>query len=927
MKRERLEQIEGIYQAVIDQPLDRRAAFLLDSCGDDDDLLREVESLLIYDTLDSHFIDSSPDQLIVEMFQSEDENSAPAYSEISHYKVERKLGEGGMGEVFLAEDLRLHRLVALKILPQNIVGDADRLMRFEREARAASALNHPNILTVHEFGEDGGVHFIASEFVEGETLRNRLVKDQLDPTEALEIVIQVASALSAAHEAGITHRDIKPENIMIRPDGYVKVLDFGLAKIGQQEKSKSRAGSEDPTKALHNTEPGAVMGTDAYMSPEQARGLRVDSRTDIWSLGVVIYETLVGKRPFSGKTRADTIVSVLSSDPLTISSYGRNLPAEFDWIVSKALSKDVDGRYQTAKEFRADLAKMKSQIELDAKAAGQSPRARSIHSTIEVGLPTGLGEPINSTVETGHNSPITEQGMAATQESPPSGWFAATSAVSGIFRQTQSRVPFYVLCSTLLAFMSAAVYLFFFTPAVEQRIDSIAVLPFENTSGNADLTSVSDGMSEALIDRLSQLPQLKVISRNSSFKFRGTNIDQNEVASQLGVRAIVTGSVSQVGDELVIRVDIADAVENTHLTGLNLRRKAVDLPAIQSEIARTATEQLRLKLTSAQSKRLADNGTEDSEAYRYYLNGLVTQNGLPNARNRAIEYFERSVELDPNFAAAHVEIAWIYYLRANGSDDPAVLMPKAKAATDRALALDPNHAKGHVLNAMVSEYELDWRGAESEYKRSIDLSPNLDFARNNYAFHLSVMGRHDEALAQLEEQRLRDPINQRLALLHKGIVLVQARRFDDALQAYQQAQAVEADKDVPEFALGYAYDGKGLFNEAVTHYKKSITLLGGEDKYSQPLVYLAATYAKMPSKQLESRALLTKIEAMPEYKSPALLAIVYSALGNNDKAIELLEQAYIKRDPLLRFIGQAYEYDSLRNDPRFTDLIRRIGIG
>ncbi|MCU1267465.1 MAG: serine/threonine protein kinase with repeat [Acidobacteria bacterium] len=477
----------------------------------------------------------------------------------------------------------------------------------------------------------------------------------------------------------------------------------------------------------------------------------------------------------------------------------------------------------------------------------------------------------------------------------------------------------------LFALIASAAY-YFFVAASNREIDSLAVLPFENLTGHPDLAYLSDGLSESLIDRLSELPQLKVISRNSSFKFRGPNIDVRDVASQLHVRAILTGSVTQVGDDLVIRFDIVDAPDDRQISGGQYRRKVGDILRVQNEIAQTASEQLRLKLTDSQSRRLAEKGTEDSEAYRYYLSGLVELNGPQFVQSRALEYFERAVTLDPAFAAAHAEIAWVYWSQANGSGDPREIMPKAKLATERALAIDPNLAKAHVVMAMVKEYEFDWAGAEREYVRAIELSPNLDFARNNYAFFLSVMGRQDDALAELEQQRIRDPTNQRMILLQKGIILSQARRFDDALLSYEEAHAVEPGKDVPNFSLGYAYAGKGSFSEAAGYYKKSVDLLGGEGKYSQPLVYLAATYAKLPDKRGEARAILTRIEAMGGYISPALLAAAYSALDDNDKAMELLERAYVNRDLLLRFIKTGYEYDGLRADPRFVDLTKRIGL-
>ncbi|MGD9561596.1 MAG: protein kinase [Pyrinomonadaceae bacterium] len=910
----RLEQIERIYQAAVDQPGEERVAYLERSCGEDIDLRREVESLLRYDDERPNFMDSPPAFLAAQMFAEDVEESDLVGKEISRYKLEWLIGEGGMGKVYLAEDLRLHRRVALKVLPPNIVGDAERLMRFEREAQAVSALNHPNILTVHEFGEADGIHFIASEFVDGVTLRQKITAfGPSDLSETLDVAIQVSSALSAAHEAGIAHRDIKPENIMIRRDGYIKVLDFGLAKLAQPQAMSSGSGSEDATQALHRTRPGVIMGTAAYMSPEQARGKQVDARTDIWSLGVVAYEMLTGERPFSGDSPADIIVSVLSSEPPPLSSQAHGIPPELDWIVSKALTKNVEARYQTAKELRADLDKIKKRLEFEHSGSrlisgelrDDHSKEDKRHSTAEPVGPTSGGERLS----TGHS-------------------VSFLSGIEVVFREAREHKARSAMAAmAVVALITSGLYFFFIARPANAQIDSIAVLPLENLSADPDLTYAADGLSESLIDHLSQIPKLKVISRHSSFKFRGSNMDMREVGSKLNARAIVTGSISRIGDELNIRVDIVDAAEDRHLAGGQYRRKAADLPRVHNEIARMTVDKLRFDLTDSQVRRVTENGTENSDAYRYYLSGLVELNGSLGSRSRALEYFEQAVKLDPDFAAAYAEIGWVYWNRANASGDPQEVMPKAKAAVDKALAIEPDLAKAHAVRAMVYEYEFDWANAEKEYLRSIELSPNLDFARNNYAFFLSVLDRQDEAFAQLEEQRARDPLNQRLHLLQKGIVLVQARRFDEVLQVYEQAKDFDRSKKVPTFALGYACAGKGLNNEAIAYYQDAVADLGGEEKYSQPLVYLASIYAKMPERRDEARAILTRIEGMNEYVSPALLAIVYAALDENDRAMEMLDEAYIKRDPLLRFIGAGYEYDGLRGDPRFVDLTKKIGLG
>lgn len=924
MTPERWNEIKALFSSAWDCPPDERAQFLIRACGADKELKREVENLLEADR-DDGFLQNSAVAEAASLFEDEKTAELGTVSDAGprfetgtllagRYEIVRMLGRGGMGEVYLAADTRINRNVAVKVIHSDTVSSKEALRRFALEAQAVSALNHPHIMTIYEVDSatDGTLFFVA-EYIEGQTLNHR-IGPELTLEKALDIAIQVASALSAAHEAGITHRDIKPENIMVRHDGYVKVLDFGLAKLGDRESSSLNSGSEDPTQALQRTRPGAVIGTAAYMSPEQARGRDVDARADVWSLAVVLYEMITGQRPFSGETSADIIVSVLTGEARPMSAYVRDLPTEIDWIISKALTKNVDGRYQTIKGLRADLERVKKRIEFDETLRSADGHSRADQEraaqTVEQPVPTADGGALPTSA--GRGGPA----------------FLSSPSFEAVLRQAQThRVSSSIAGLALIALISTGLYLVFISSPAGAHIDSIAVLPFQNLTGNPDVAYVCDGLSETLIDRLSQLRQLRVISRNSSFKFRDPNIDVGEVASQLGVRAVLTGSVSKVGDELAIRIDIVDAAENRHLTGGQYRRRADDLMRIQTEIAQATADQLQLKLTDEQTARLKENGTGNSDAYRYYLNGISELNNPLLAQSKALEYFEQAVKLDPEFAPAHAEMAWVYYSKANSSGDPSEIMPKAKAAAERALALDPDLAKAHAVRAMLNEYEFDWPGAEREYERAIELSPNLDFARNNFAFFLSVMGRHEEALVELEEQRVRDPLNLRMMLLHKAIVLVQARRFDDALAAYRDAQAADPTKGVPNSALAYAYAGKGLYNEAAAYYRKSVDLVGGPQEYSQSLVYLAATYAKMPEKRGEARAILSRIEANSRYASPALLAVVYASLNENDKAIELLERAYIRRDILLRFIRTGYEYDPLRDDPRFADLLKRIGLG
>jgi serine/threonine-protein kinase len=910
MTPERHELIGQLFEKALELESENRAAWLAQSCGTDAELRAEVEKLLERRCEGGEFL-NRPAQDMAGAPPAQTQQTTLLGQKISHYEILARLGAGGMGEVWLAKDPRLGRKVALKLLPNEFATDPERLLRFRKEAKAASGADHPNIVVIHEIGESNGTLYIAQEYVEGETLRSRIGQGPIPVLEALDIAHQTANALAAAHSAGILHRDIKPENIMLRYDGFVKVLDFGLAEIQKNEVMSKNLSSAQTLPA--NTAPGVILGTINYMSPEQTRGHKLDARSDLWSLGVVLYEMLTGQRPFHGESAPDIFVAILEHQPAPLIEFLADPPAQLEQILDKLLDKNREHRYQSSAQLAAELKRFHHRLELDAE--------RESNAVTE--SPTVLVKQLVKTIEPYAVRP-TRGGQENSAESTS---FWSSHSLAGVFRRAKNHKVFSsIIALVLFALIPSAVYLSLSKPWDVRKIDSIAVLPFENLSGIPDLAYLSDGLSESLIDRLSELPQLKVISRNSSFKFRGANIDVRKVATQLGVRAILTGSVAKFGEDLVIRFDIVDATDDRQIAGGQYRQKGADILRVQNEVAQAASEKLRLKLTDSQSKRFVKNATENSEAYHYYLNGLVELNGPQDVRSKALDYFEQAVALDPGFAAAHAEIAWVYVSRAIGSGNPHDLMPKAKAALERALAIDLDLAKAHAVLAIVKGYEFDWSGAEREYLRAIELSPNLDFTRNNYAFFLSVIGRHDDALAELEQQRIRDPINRRLTLLQKGIILTQARRFDDALQSYQEAQTVDPDKNVPFSSLGYAYAGKGLYSEAAEYYKKSVDLLGGKEKYSQSLVYLAATYAKIPEKRSEARALLIRIEAMRGYTSPSLLAAVYSALGDSDRSMELLDQAYLKRDPLLRYVGTGYEYDGLRDDPRFKAMLKRLNL-
>ncbi|MCA1637579.1 MAG: protein kinase [Acidobacteria bacterium] len=837
-----------------------------------------------------------------------------ANSKISHYRIVEKIGAGGMGEVYLAEDARLSRRVALKVLPEAVAEDKERLRRFEQEARAASALNHPNILTVYEFGFEGDIHFLATELVEGETLREAIGGGELSLTDALKIAEQTAFALSAAHAAGIVHRDLKPENIMIRRDRIVKVLDFGLAKLIEKEAIVSDAEAE--TRALVKTNPGVVIGTAAYMSPEQARGKETDARTDVWSLGVVLFEMVSGRLPFAGETMNDVIASILKSEPPMLSHVAAEIPPELEKIVGKCLRKNRDERYQNVKDLQIDLKDLRQDLEFQAKlersvapnkTGGKTlDKSREAQTQILETEPTGASAAAISTKDGIAHSSSSAEYIASEIKQHKRGIFAALSIL--VLIAIGFGYWFYANRSSLTN---------------TKQINSIAVLPFENGSGDANLDYLSDGLSESLIDKLSQLPQLKVIARNSSFKYRGANIDVQEAANKLGVQAIVMGRVVRVGDNLTVRVEMIDAGENRQLWSEQYNRKFSDLLAIQQDIAQTASEKLRLKLSGAQEQQLVKRETVNPQAYELVLKGkyYFAKGGTENQK-RANEYYQQAMAADPHYALAYAELALSYTGLAAGSVvDPKEFLPKAESAARKALELDENLPNAHVAMGYLYLNSWNWAAAEQAYKRAIELNPNLSDAHRQYAVYLSRVGRHDEAVAEAKRARELDPLS---LPTNRGVGyrLYHARRYDEAIEVLQKTIEMDPNYDSAYVIMGYAYTGKGQFKEAIAAYQEAIRL---GDKSSSVQIYLGEAYARNGERE-KAQAILKQMQTTKEYVSPGELAILYGALGDKEAAFASLEKAYAEHDLQLQFLKVDPSFDPLRDDPRFQDLMRRIGL-
>lgn len=842
----------------------------------------------------------------------------PTGTNLGRYKIHSVLGVGGMGEVYLAHDITLHRPVAIKLLPADFTANIDRLHRFEREAYAASSLNHPNILTIYESGAEDGHHFIATEYIDGESLRQRIERTHMKLHEVLDISIQVASALAAAHAVGIIHRDIKPDNIMVRRDGYVKVLDFGLAKlIGQEPSPLSKEAS---TEIFINTEPGIVIGTVSYMSPEQARGWReqqVDGRTDIWSLGCVLYEMVAGRVPFEGKTMSDVIALILHKEPSPLARFAPDVPSELERIVTKALRKEREERYQAIKDLGLDLKSLKQRLEFEAElertetpergsdARRTAPNRRG--STAGTAQTGGAGD-----TRTTSESPT----VAASFERPSS----AEYIVGEIKHHKRAAA---LILATLLLTIVGVVYFVSNRWSGKASLNSIAVLPFTNTTGDPNAEYLSDGISESLINSLSKLPQLKVIARSSAFKYKGKEIDPQEVAKKLGVRAIVIGRVVQHSDNLIVSAELVDAREGTQVWGERFNRKVSDILAVQEQIAKQISEKLRLQLTGEEQQRLTKRYTDNTEAYQSYLKGRyyfnkTTEDGF----NKSIEHFVQAIRVDPNYALAYAGLADSYYGLSWSYLPAKEAMPKAREAAQKALEIDDSLAEVHTSLALIKWlYDWDWVGAEREFNRAIEVNPNYAFAHQQLGMYLALMGRFDEGLAELRQAQELEPTSLWINV-DLGLGLYLARRYDQAIEQSQKTLAMDANFYIAHWVLGLSYQEKGMYGEALAEFQKTKQF----DDAPRIMAYLGYVYG-VSGRRSEAQKILGELDALSKQRNflPADMAKIYIGLGDKDAAFAWLDRAYQERDQNIVWLKANPMFDSLRTDPRFADLLRRVG--
>jgi serine/threonine protein kinase/Tfp pilus assembly protein PilF len=833
-----------------------------------------------------------------------------AGSTISQYKIIARLGSGGMGEVYLAQDERLRRKVALKLLFEEVTKNQDWVRRFEQEAYAASALNHPNIITIYEVGQTGDSHFISTEFIDGQTLRERLRQNTLTVSEALDIAVQVVSALVAAHTAGIIHRDIKPENVMLRPDGYVKVLDFGLAKFTEQRGYGSAPiDKEAETEAAVNTSPGVVMGTVSYMSPEQARGAHVDARTDIFSLGVLLYEMLSGRLPFEGKSPSEIIVSIMQKRQRPLARYTPEVPQELERIVAKSLSKNRDDRYQSLKDMLIDLKRLKRQLDLEEE----------LDEHLDEHLdeaPLELPQPVSGRQRVSRRSSppraATGEQIAADTHLTLSHPSSVEYIVGGI--RQHKKAAFITLAVALTAIIVLSYFIF-----SRPRIDSIAVLPFSMVNSDPAMEQLSDDIAQSVINDLSQMSGLRIMPFNVVQQYKGKQVDPQAVGRELDVRAVLVGRILKRDNSYIVSVELIDTRDRRQLWGIQRPVKLSDYTLVPGEIVTSISNAVGVKVSAEEKKK--------RDAEMLYVKGRSAWNKrTTDSINEATRNFEQALELNPNYALAYAGLADCYnMLGTYGAKAPKEVFPKAHDAAIKSLAIDNNLAEGHAALAYAT-FRGDWKWAEAEkeFKQAISLNDNYASVHQWYANYLAAQGRFDEAI---KETRRTQEIDKTSLIInaHFGLVYFLGHRFDDSISECKKAIEMDPSFFVARRYLGLAYAQKGMHKEALAEFEKAIAASS-----SSPL--MRAEYANalaLSGDTNKAHAELNNLLEMSKQKyiSAYHIAAIYVGLNDKDHAFEWLEKAFQDRADWMAFLKVDPRFDTLKSDPRFTSLLQRLNLG